>query len=148
MGNTETRKADTMKIKRIVSVTDTRDYEEIGDRWVPIPGTGQANECARCGRLHEVHATVELADGSAAVVGTGCMKAESAEIVKAAKRGAARAKRIASLQAEIDALEALADRNREIEAAVMALEAPAVTCRESGPGDYAEWTYTAGDVST
>jgi len=35
------------------------------------PGTGEPHNCDRCGRAHEVHATVELGDGLLAVVGTG-----------------------------------------------------------------------------
>lgn len=53
--------AAIMEIVRIVRVVDTREYTEEGDRWVPVPGSGIENECARCGRLYEVHATVELA---------------------------------------------------------------------------------------
>lgn len=57
----------------ILSVVDTREYMEEGDRWVPIPGSGEARECDRCGRLHEVHATVQYPSGETMVVGTGCM---------------------------------------------------------------------------
>lgn len=79
-------------ITKILAVVDTREYMEDGDRWVAIPGSGLENECERCGRLHEVHATVELADGTTAVVGTGCMKGESMEVQAALKAGASAAK--------------------------------------------------------
>jgi len=60
-----------MKILRVV---DTREYEEIADgKWAAIPGSGNARECDRCGRLHEVHAYVETDDGTTMIVGTGCM---------------------------------------------------------------------------
>jgi hypothetical protein len=59
---------------KILKVIDTREYEEIADgKWAAIPGSGNARECDRCGRLHEVHAYVETADGTTMIVGTGCM---------------------------------------------------------------------------
>ncbi len=59
---------------KILKVVDTRDYEEVADgKWAPIPGSGNARECDRCGRLHEVHAYVETTGGETMVVGTGCM---------------------------------------------------------------------------
>ena len=59
---------------KILKVIDTREYEEIADgKWAPIPGSGNARECDRCGRLHEVHAYVEAPDGTTLIVGTGCM---------------------------------------------------------------------------
>ena len=113
-------------IVRIVEVVDTRQYEEQGDRWVPIPGSGNLNECARCGRMHEVHASVELSDGTSAVVGTGCMNAESTEIASKLKSAASRAKRIAKHRAEISKLEKLAAEHVRIRAIVNAMPLPAV----------------------
>ncbi len=52
-----------MKILKVVSVVDTREYEEQGDSFVPIPGSGNSNTCTRCGREHEIHWTVLLEDG-------------------------------------------------------------------------------------
>lgn len=70
-----------MKITKIISVEDTRQWEEgPDDRWYPIPGSGIKNNCGRCGREHEVHAVVELENNSQMIVGTGCMKADEAEI--------------------------------------------------------------------
>ncbi len=70
-----------MKIKRILSVEDTRQYEEgPDDKWYPIPGSGVVNQCARCGRDHEVHATVELENGTTIIVGTGCMTADENDV--------------------------------------------------------------------
>lgn len=69
-----------MKIIRIISVEDTRQWEEgPDDRWYPVPGSGIENNCGRCGRLHEVHATVELENQSVMIVGTGCMTADETE---------------------------------------------------------------------
>lgn len=62
-----------MRVSKIHAIRDTREYVEIGDRWVPVPGSGDARECDRCGRTHEIHAEVEYEDGTTAVVGTGCM---------------------------------------------------------------------------
>lgn len=85
-------KMNASRIVQILEVRDTREYMEDGDRWVAIPGSGAVRECDRCGRRHEVHATVVLEDGTTAVVGTGCMATESMEVQAALKAGAAQAK--------------------------------------------------------
>lgn len=90
-----------MKIKKILKVVDTREYELIGDKCVVVAGSGTENECARCRRTHFVHAYVELDDGSTAVVGTGCMKEESTEVQTHAKKLASQAKRLATLKAKL-----------------------------------------------
>lgn len=74
-----------LKIKRIVSIVDTRERElvegTLGREYSrPIPGSGTASDCARCGKEHEVHATVELSDGSQRVMGTGCAKQVDPEL--------------------------------------------------------------------
>lgn len=118
----------THTIRRILSVVDTREYEEQGDRWVPIPGSGEVNECSRCGREHEVHATVELEDGSTVVVGTGCMKGESVpdREIERLSRAAMRSKRAA---AELRALEATVAAWEAAESAARATPFPPVTVR-------------------
>lgn len=121
----------TTRIVEILDVTDTRAYEEEGDRWVPIPGSGIENECARCHRMHEVHATVKLSDGSVIKVGTGCMNAEDAEVVSRLKSAASRAKRIASLRAEIGKLERLAADAVAIRRAVHAMPLPPIVATTS-----------------
>jgi len=89
------------KIVEILSVIDTREYEEVADGvFKPIAGSGNENECARCGRMHEVHAHVRLESGETAVVGTGCMRGESVETTKAVTKAANAAKRLAALKAE------------------------------------------------
>lgn len=92
---------ESLRIVRVLSVVDTREYVEDGDRWVPVPGSGDLHECSRCGRVHEVHATVELSDGSTSLVGTGCAKGEEAEIVRALTNGANAAKRTKILERTI-----------------------------------------------
>ena len=83
-----------MKILRVV---DTREYEEIADgKWAAIPGSGNARECDRCGRLHEVHAYVETDDGTTMIVGTGCMGLGP----EVARKLASKAGTIAKLTAE------------------------------------------------
>jgi len=70
-----------MKIERILKVVDTRQYEEgPDDKWYPIVGSGHEHACARCGRMHEIHAMVLLDDGNEAVVGTGCASKENTEM--------------------------------------------------------------------
>jgi hypothetical protein len=93
-----------MKMK-ILKIEDTRDYEEgPNDKWIPIPGSGIANECERCDKLHEVHVTVQ--DGEKVfVVGTGCAKKENMITDKQAKTGTSTAKTIAKWQAIIENLE-------------------------------------------
>lgn len=109
---------NALKIIRIVAIRDTRTYEEMGDRWVPIPGSGNEHECARCGRLHEVWAEVELEGGKNAIVGTGCAdKADMAPELRAVARSGDRAaKRARALRAEIAALEPMVAKYREIAA--------------------------------
>lgn len=63
---------------KIIKVEDTREYEEIGDVWKPIPGSGNTRECDRCGKVHEVHYTVED-NGKQIIVGASCAKADDAE---------------------------------------------------------------------
>lgn len=115
-----------MKIAKILRVTDTREYEEVGDRYVPIPGSGELNVCDRCGRTHEVHATVLLENGNTAVVGTGCMKSESAEVVSQVKSLTSATKTFYRLQAEEKDLQAKLDNNERIRAEVEKLRLPEI----------------------
>lgn len=110
------------RIVRLLSVVDTRQYEEVGDRWVPIPGSGLARDCARCGRQHEVHAEVLLEDGRTAVVGTGCAERSTMDpaVRAAVSSGDRAAKRLASLRAK---LEGMLARNRAWDAGRVEVEA-------------------------
>ena len=47
-----------------------------------MPGTGEANDCGRCGRSHEVWFTVELEDKSHQIVGASCARAANMEAFK------------------------------------------------------------------
>jgi len=95
----------TSKIVRIILVRDTREYEEGPDgKFRPIPGSGSEHECARCGAIHEVHAEVELLDGSRQVVGTGCAARESMGVATKIRTAEAKAKRLARLRAELASL--------------------------------------------
>lgn len=142
---------EQIKIERIVSVVDTREYVEIGDSWKPVPGSGELNTCSRCGRSHEVHATVELSDQTCAIVGTGCMKAESVEITRAIKSLTSAAKSLAKLNAEAAKLEAMITERDRIKEEVAALPTPEVHEVEEEKGTehgrpYTMYALTAGDV--
>jgi len=88
-------------IARILDVRDTRDRIEVGDRWVPVPGSGQLRPCDRCGREHEIHVDVELSDGRRANVGSGCAKGESLEVQGRLKSAVSAAKTRSKLRAEL-----------------------------------------------
>jgi len=116
------------KISKILSVVDTRQYEEGPDgRWLPIPGSGMEHECARCGRFHEVHATVSLEGGSEVVVGTGCMGRDDMEAKKRFQRADRAAKRLAALVAELAAEERAAAEWDAAKAEVLILALPPIT---------------------
>lgn len=93
-------------IVKILKVRDTRQYEESGDRWVPIPGSGHEHECFRCGKLHEIHATVLLDDSREVIVGTGCAGKDNAEMAAKFRSLDSAAKRLASLVNEFCAYKA------------------------------------------
>lgn len=112
-------------IVRILQVVDSRQFEEQGDRWVAIPGTGDERECDRCGRRHEVHATVELSDGTVAIVGTGCMRGDA--MVPDLRRHASTAMSIAKAESQLLRARADLDRARVIEAECKRLPAPPIT---------------------
>lgn len=118
--------ATQSRIVKVLEVVDTREFVEDGDRWIPVPGSGTEHACDRCGRTHEVHALVELADKSTAVVGSGCMKAESVEVQKALRSGASRAKTLARLKAELAGWKAKLTLAEQARAEVRALPYPAV----------------------
>lgn len=63
---------------RVERVVDTRDYIEVDDRWIPVPGSGDVRRCDRCERTHEIHAVVVDVNDYVWTVGTGCMDASTA----------------------------------------------------------------------
>lgn len=88
-------------IARILAVRDTRDRIEVGDRWVPVPGSGHLRPCDRCCREHEIHVDVELSDGRHANIGSGCAKGETMEVQSRLKSAVSAAKTRSKLAAEL-----------------------------------------------
>lgn len=113
----------------VLKVVDTRSYEEQGDRWVPIPGSGNAHACCRCGRDHEVHAYVATPSGEVEIVGTGCMGLTPEQ----SRKEATKAGTVAKLRAQLAKAEAFAARVAAAEAAVSALPVPAITAGKDVP---------------
>lgn len=114
-------------IVRILSVEDTRQYEEQGDRWVPIPGSGVQHRCGRCGRDHEIHALVLLDTREEIIVGTACMKAESTEAHKQALSLGRAAQRKKSLSCKISSLRQKIEVAEKQQAEILALALPVVS---------------------
>ncbi len=88
-------------IARIIAVRDTRDRIEVGDRFVPVPGSGDLRPCDRCCREHEIHVDVELSDGRRANIGSGCAKGETMEVQSRLKSAVSAAKTRSKLSAEL-----------------------------------------------
>ncbi len=146
----------TLTIVTILEIVDTRDGELVEDangreRWVPIPGSGNAAECARCGRRHEVHATVELSDGTTRVMGTGCAKqldaSQASRISSEERRAKARTSTRGALTALRAKLAEIEARNAAAEAEVEALGAPAVVQIPSPYGADERTWYQCGDAN-
>ncbi len=142
-------------IVRILDVRDTRDRIEVGDRWVPVPGSGDLRPCDRCCRDHEIHVDVELSDGRRANIGSGCAKGESMDVKSRLKSAVSAAKTRSRLRAEL----ALAREEHARAAAawreVEALRAPPPELLEEvaathgtrqvwGMGDANVWTLAGG----
>jgi hypothetical protein len=120
-----------VKIVRIVSVVDTREYEEVSDgKFKPIPGSGSTATCSRCGRGHEVHATVELSDGTTTVVGTGCANKMDMSIEVEMRAAASKASAGRRLQAELTATQTKLEQWRALRAAILARPLPEIVAIE------------------
>jgi len=120
----------SLKIEKVVKVVDTRQYEEQGDRWVPIAGSGEESTCARCGKPHEVHATVLLSDGTSEIVGTGCANRSSMDdgaIRKEITRADRAAKNRARMAAELVGLRIKIQNHNAAVVAVHDMAAPEIT---------------------
>jgi hypothetical protein len=116
------------KIVKVLDVVDTRDYEEVADGvFKPVAGSGTESDCARCARIHLVHAHVLLSDGTSTVVGTGCMGKESMELGAVVRKATAAVKRLGKLRAELAAEEAKAAEYARVKAEVEALPLPEIT---------------------
>jgi hypothetical protein len=120
-------------IVRILDVRDTRDRIEVGDRWVPVPGTGQLRPCDRCGREHEIHVDVELSDGRRANIGLGCAKGESMEVQSRLKSAVSAAKTRSRLRAELAVAREEHARAAQAWREIEALQAPVPELREEVP---------------
>ena len=115
-----------MNIIKVIKVVDTRTYEEgPDDKWHPIPGSGNVRQCDRCGKDHEIHAEVELEDGTHRIVGTGCSNHPSInkEITKLARKAAT--SKINQLKAEKQKV--LAEEYANAYALVEKMAPPAIT---------------------
>ncbi len=123
-------------IARIIDVRDTRDRIEVGDRLVPVPGSGDLRPCDRCGREHEIHVDVELSDGRRANIGSGCAKGETMEVQSRLKSAVSAAKTRSKLNAELAV--AKDDHTRALAAwrEVEALHPPAPVLAEEIADDY------------
>lgn len=120
--------AELPSIVRIVEVKDTRQYEEgPDDKWYPIPGSGDLHECARCGRIHEIHWTVQLSDGTLAVLGGRCAHAAVFGVASKATSIEGLAKKIARTTRELAAVQQRIRDFAVAEAEVRRLPVPRAT---------------------
>lgn len=87
----------------VVTVVDTRDYVEEGDRWIPIAGSGDSLECERCGRRHEIHAHVVDVNGASGIVGVGCAVADGPTARRLSSGATRDARRAAKEAATVEA---------------------------------------------
>jgi hypothetical protein len=121
-------------IARILAVRDTRDVIEVGDRFVPVPGSGVLRPCDRCGREHEIHVDVELSDGRQANIGSGCAKGESMEVQSRLKSAVSAAKTRSKLRVELELAKAQLAKSEQAWRAVQALPLPPAVLLEEIPG--------------
>lgn len=103
---------------------DTREFVEVDEKWVPIAGSGSMRPCDRCGRSHEIHATMEDSSGKIYVVGIGCAKQTSPELDAKLKAGQSAATTLAKNEAEVAALEEQLDLERRVKDEVDRLPFP------------------------
>lgn len=117
-----------ISIIRIMSVLDTRQYVEDGDRWIPVPGSGAPRPCDRCQSIHEVHVEVELSDHSTAVIGSGCARTPfyDASIRRLMTREVRRASTLRSLWSALAAANVMWARGRRIDALAADLPVPQI----------------------
>ena len=123
-----------MKIIKVLCVEDTRQWEEgPDDRWYPVPGSGIKNNCGRCGREHEVHATVLLDDEKTTMlVGTGCMAADEAEVATQIRSIVNSQKTLKKLKFEMIGQEELRSEYMRIKLLVDAMTPPDPVIEEIG----------------
>jgi hypothetical protein len=135
-------------IRRVLSVVDTRALDE--DTYKPIAGTGDEHACDRCGRMHEIHVTVELADGSQALIGTTCATGDDLDTVRRAVASAATLRRLA---AQLDRARADYARIQAVDQEIRALPLPEITAELDGDrtvfhmGDARVWQWEVGPIT-
>ena len=112
---------------QIISIKDTREFIEQDDRFVPISGSGDMRPCDRCGRVHEIHATVRTASGEHYVVGIGCALAGHPELDAPLKAGKSAATTYAKNKADVERKRVFAARVAQEWTAVKAMPMPAHT---------------------
>ena len=115
--------ASTGRIKRVVEVKDTREWDDNVEPPKPIPGSGDARQCDRCGRMHEVHVIVELEDGGEAVIGQGCARKDEMEVVR---KAVSSAKTVDRLEHQLVKAQARLQAANEAWAKVQAMEPPEI----------------------
>jgi hypothetical protein len=138
-------------IVRVIEVEDTREVIEIEDRFVRVPGSGNPNQCRRCGRDHEVWYTVLLSDNTQAVVGKSCAKADTLDGDRKLKSDISRLESIAKVRSKIARLEAKIAAFEAAEEEVEKLPLPRVVqelteVKESYGRKVSVYTYTCGDA--
>ena len=109
---------------QIISIKDTREFIEQDDRFVPVAGSGDMRPCDRCGRVHEIHATVRTASGEHYVVGIGCALVGHPELDAPLKAGKSAATTYAKNKADVERKRAFAARVAQEWTAVKALPMP------------------------
>lgn len=114
----------------ILSIVDTRTYEEgPDDKFHPIPNSGDARECDRCHKTHEIHAHVAevFPNTRTYTVGVGCAKTGSIEFDSRIKSATSAAMTLARLRAQADRLQIQRDEWERVHAEVVALPLPGYT---------------------
>ncbi len=112
---------------RLLGVTDTRQYEEIDDKWVPIHDSGHPRNCDRCGKEHVIYCTVQcVATNKVLCVGSGCARQSGMVDSTQHKSVESAAKTLHRLETELVYLEAELERVKEILVEVEALPLPPV----------------------
>ena len=119
---------------RLISVVDTREFiEGENDRWYPVVGSGSLRACDRCGKSHEIHATMEDSTGRQWTVGVGCALKASPELDQQLKAGQSAATTLAKNEAEVAALRERLIVEQQVWDEVQRLPAPGlVTVERNG----------------
>jgi GNAT superfamily N-acetyltransferase len=139
------------KIVQVVEVKDTREWDDNVEPPKPIPGSGDARQCDRCGRMHEVHVIVRLDDGREAVIGSGCARKDEMDVVR---KAVASAKTVDRLEHQLAKAQSRLQAANEAWAKVQAMEPPEIENRgrgaigtEWGMGDAHMYQHDQGPIT-